>query len=155
MTRHVSLLMNLAAIKIIEFEGIKLPVFAHLLSVAPIVAGTHNGSLEQWFIFFSACVGHCKSDSSANVSKHSAELLALLRGNPGLIQERLATRFPNADTVAIFNDWITSLEIIVARAADSESCSWFAPISIAEASDAERKLRAGMRSFGIDPNEGD
>jgi hypothetical protein len=51
-----------------------------------------------------------------------ADARATREANPGLIQERLATRFPNADTLTILNNWTSSLEIMVARAADSESC---------------------------------
>jgi hypothetical protein len=80
-------------------------------------------------------------------------LLKALQDNSAQAKDKLRARYDDVDASAIFNDWINALEVMIDHARRRESCSWIAPISETEALNAERKLRGGMRSFGLDPDK--
>ncbi len=114
----------------IIFEGTELPNSAiHLdhLGMYNNLPGVSEAASE-WIWRFVICVGKPCRDTSANVIRHSTELLDLAIEHRAHLLENFPKKFTGIFTEKVYQELIASLMTMIERARRRTECHWTAPL---------------------------
>jgi hypothetical protein len=130
-TRDTSLIMGPASDyseHTIVFEGVRLPKAAIFLDHLGMYGNLHGMSVEtsEWLWRFVICVGWRRHDSSESICSKCGETRTLLVAQKSHLVEHFPRHFNGRFEVRFYDDWLQTLDTIMAIARTRDSCSWIA-----------------------------
>jgi|GEM_PF-5326098 len=114
----------------IIFENVELPKAAlHIdhLGMYGNLPGMSDATSE-WLWRFVICMGRPREDRSENVIRAAEEVLQLCRQHKGHLVANFAKFFSGPFEPTFYDDWVWTLEFLLAMAKERDVCHWTMPL---------------------------